>query len=142
MQPYQFAIGYLGLSQEQKQQIIEAVPVFKRLQQLVLDELQQVQQQELQHASDASTADGSVHLPLGMLSQPSSKDLQRIEHEERAAKLNMLLRKQHLLGACYNGYILGCLTYEQVVRFGVLLYPFHPFAYLLADAIVAEENSQ
>jgi hypothetical protein len=88
--PYQVAARQLGLTKQQKQHIAECFPVFKQLQQVVLDELQQLQQQPADEAADAGDAwDDRLHqlqLPMGMVQSSSSWQLAQQRNRQRTQR--------------------------------------------------------
>jgi hypothetical protein len=57
----------------------------------------------------------------------------------------MLLRKQHLVGACCNAYVLGCMTHLQAAKLGQITFPFPGFMFFLAkevEQMVQQEQQQ
>jgi hypothetical protein len=57
----------------------------------------------------------------------------------------MLLRKQHLVGACCNAYVLGCMTHLQAAKLGQFCFPFPAFMFFLAKEVqqlVQQEQQQ
>jgi hypothetical protein len=57
----------------------------------------------------------------------------------------MLLRKQHLVGACCNAYVLGCMTHLQAAKLGQFCFPFPVFMFFLANEVqqlVQQEQQQ
>jgi hypothetical protein len=88
--PYRAAAQQLGLTPLQKQRIAEGLPVFRQLQQAVLDELQQLQQQPADEANAASDSwDEQLHkpqLPMGMVQQGSSWHLAQQRNRQRTLR--------------------------------------------------------
>ncbi|WIA41310.1 hypothetical protein OEZ86_004908 [Tetradesmus obliquus] len=140
MRPYQAAARQLGLTRLQKQRIAEGFPVFKQLQQVVLDELQQLQQQPADEAGGpAHSWDEWLHqpqLPMGMVQSTSSWQLAQQRNRQRTQRLHMLLRKQHLIGACCNAYMVGCMTHLQAAKLGQFTFPFPAFMFHLGQEVV------
>jgi hypothetical protein len=88
--PYRAAAQQLGLTALQKQRIAEGLPVFRQLQQAVLDELQQLQQQPADEAEAASDRwDERLHkpqLPMGMVQSCSSWRLAQQRNRQRTQR--------------------------------------------------------
>jgi hypothetical protein len=52
-----------------------------------------------------------------------------------SCRLHMLLLKQHLIGACCNAYVLGCMTHLQAAKIGQFCFPFPAFVFFLAKEV-------
>lgn len=143
MRVYQWAVNNIGLTDQQKQHMAEVAPIFRCLQQSVLDELQQLQLQPGEVEDQHSAAE--VQLPIGMLHRPTTTELQREHSEQRAKRLRVLLRKQHCVGVVYNAYLLGLMSYLNLARLGAATFPFPSFLFLLAAEVekaVARDRGQ
>lgn len=86
LRPYQVAAGNLGLTQQQKQHIADCMPIFKQLQQAVLDELQQLQQQPVEEPLQDAVSSGKTLLPMGMIQKPNRQQLSQQKHRQRTQR--------------------------------------------------------
>jgi hypothetical protein len=98
--PYRAAAQQLGLSPLQKQRIAAGLPVFKQLQQAVLDELQHLQQQPAEEAEAATDSwDEQLQkpqLPMGMVQSCSSWQAAQQRNRQRTQRYGQ--RKDALAG--------------------------------------------
>lgn len=134
------AVPFLDLSPLQRQDIAAGNALFARL----CGNIQQQHQQLQLQAAATSTAQTSVG--SSGTQQPSRQDFlqghvkQLQQRARETERMEVLLQEEFTLKAAGCAFVMGCLTWEQLVRGYVLAFPYPLRLPVLMDEIAQQQQ--